>query len=107
MHWQGAMELPDLTVEKSSVQLLMKRWESASARAPSLAFQRLPAPRSLAPEKASPGSTVEEAAADSGRADETLGGPRRTETFPISVKELQSHFETLGGRKVSARRFCS
>ncbi|XP_066849307.1 uncharacterized protein [Anser cygnoides] len=95
----GAMELPDLTVQKSSVKLLMKRWESASALTPSLAFQRLPAPRSLAPEKASPGSTVEEAAADSGRADVTLGGPRRTETFPISVKELQSHFETLGGRK--------
>ncbi|XP_066850740.1 uncharacterized protein [Anser cygnoides] len=99
LHWQGAMELPDLTVQKSSVKLLMKRWESASALTPSLAFQRLPAPRSLAPEKASPGSTVEDAAADSGRADVTLGGPRRTETFPISVKELQSHFETLGGRK--------
>ena len=111
LHWQGVMELPDLTVQKGSVKLLKERWESASALTPSLAFQCLPAPRSLAPEKTSRGSTVEEAPVDSGRADvikeEPLGSPRQIETFPITIKELQSRFETLGGRKVSTGRLCS
>ncbi|XP_040406806.1 uncharacterized protein LOC121066987 [Cygnus olor] len=97
------MQLPDMTVQKGSVKLVMKRWESASALTPSLAFQRLPAPQSLAPEKTSRGSSVEEISVESGRMDvtkeEPLGGPRQTDTFPISVKELQSHFETLGRRK--------
>ena len=39
--------------------------------------------------------------------EEPLGSPGEVETFPVAVKELESHFESLGGRKVSARRFCS
>nr|XP_047910974.1 uncharacterized protein LOC106030399 isoform X1 [Anser cygnoides] len=111
LHWQGAMELPDLTPRKGSVKLLKERWESASALTPSLAFQRLPAPRSLVPEKTSRGSTVEEALVDSGRADvikeEPLGSPRQVETFPITVKKLQSRYETLGGRKEAESGRCS
>lgn len=106
IYWQGTLELPDLTLQKGSVKLLKERWESASALRPSLALQRLPAPRSTAPEKSSHGSTIEKVPADSGRVDvfkeEPLGGPRWIEPFPITVKELQSRFETLGGRKVSA-----
>lgn len=108
LYWQGAMELP---AHKGSVKLLMKRRESASAMTLSLAFQCLPAPWFLTPEKTSCGNTMEEVSVESMRADmtkaEPLGGPCQTETFPISVTELQSQFESLGGRKVSAHRFCS
>lgn len=34
--------------------------------------------------------------------NETLGGPQQMEDFPITVEELRSHFEALGGKKVSA-----
>lgn len=34
--------------------------------------------------------------------EETLAGPQETEHFLITVEELQSHFEALGGKKVSA-----
>lgn len=108
MYWQGAMELP---THKGSVKLLMKTWESTSALTLTLAFQCLPAPRFLTLEKTSCGNTKEDVFVESVRADvtkaEPLGGPCQTETFPITVKELQSQFEGLGGRKVSAHRFCS
>nr|XP_009916954.1 PREDICTED: xin actin-binding repeat-containing protein 2-like [Haliaeetus albicilla] len=31
--------------------------------------------------------------------EETSGGPQQTEHFPITVEELRSHFEALGGKK--------
>nr|XP_013035506.2 uncharacterized protein LOC106035336 [Anser cygnoides] len=99
----GTMEQPDLTAQKGSVKLLRERWESISAPTPGLALRCLPAPWSLAPEKTSRGRTMEEVPADSGRAEvikeEPLDSPYQTETFPITVKELQSHFEILGGMK--------
>ncbi|XP_035187240.1 xin actin-binding repeat-containing protein 2 [Oxyura jamaicensis] len=99
----GILELPDLTLQKGSVKLLKERWESASALRPSLVLRHLPAPWSMAPEKSSRSSTMEKVLADSGRVDvfkeEPLGDPHWIEPFPVTVKELQSRFETLGGRK--------
>ncbi|XP_066834671.1 uncharacterized protein [Anser cygnoides] len=99
----GMMESPDLTPQRGSVKLLMEKWESASAPRPNLVLQHPPAPRSLAREKSCHVSTVKKVLADSGSVDmikeEPLGGPREIETFPIAMKELQSHFESLGGRK--------
>ncbi|XP_066834209.1 uncharacterized protein [Anser cygnoides] len=99
----GTMESPDLTLQRGSVRLLLEKWESASAPRPNLVLQHPPAPRSLAREKSCHVSIVEKVLADSGSVDmikeEHLGGPREIETFPIAMKELQSRFESLGGRK--------
>ena len=100
-----------MTPQKGSVILLKERWESASALRPSLELRCPPARWSPAPVKSSHGSTVEKDPADGRRTDvvkeEPLGGACQIEPFSITVKELRSHFETLGGRKVSAGRFCS
>lgn len=105
------MELSDSTPQKGSVKLLKERRESAIAPRPSLVLQLPPAPWPLAPMESSHGSTVEKDPADSRRADgfkeEPLGGAYQIEPFSITVKELKRHFDTLGGRKVSAERFCS
>lgn len=105
------MDLSDSTPQKDSVKLLKERWESASALRPSLELQCPPAPRSQAPVKSSCGSDVEKGPADSERADvfkeEPLGGPCQIEPFSITMKELKRQSDTLGGRKVSAGRFCS
>lgn len=34
--------------------------------------------------------------------EETLGGSQLVEHVPVTVEELRSHFEALGGRKVRA-----
>ncbi|XP_074001828.1 xin actin-binding repeat-containing protein 2 [Numenius arquata] len=103
LYWQGTLELADLPLQKGSVELLKQRWESANATRPGLMLQCSPAPRSLVLGKISCSSTVEKVPADSRRADvfneETLGGPQQMEDFPITVEELRSHFEALGGKK--------
>lgn len=105
------MESPEVTPRKGSFQLLVKKRESASATRPSLVRQRPPAPRSRARRRRIRVKSVEILRAE-GRIMETieeepLGSTGETETFPVAVKELESHFENLGGRKVSARRFCA
>ncbi|KAM9628825.1 xin actin-binding repeat-containing protein 2-like [Morphnus guianensis] len=99
----GTLELADLPLQKGSVELLKQRWESTDATRPGLTLWCSPAPRSLVPDKISCSSTVEKVPADSRRADvfkeETSGGPQQTEHFPITVEELRSHFEALGGKK--------
>lgn len=107
LYWQGTLELPDLPLQKGSVKLLTQRWECASAPRSSLTLRRLPALRSPVPDKTRQSSNVEKELADSERVEvfkeEPLGGPRQIERSTIAVKELQSHFEILAGRKVSAR----
>ncbi|XP_052648330.1 LOW QUALITY PROTEIN: xin actin-binding repeat-containing protein 2 [Harpia harpyja] len=99
----GTLELADLPLQKGSVELLKQRWESTDATRPGPTLWCSPAPRSLVPDKISCSSTVEKVPADSRRADvfkeETSGGPQQTEHFPITVEELRSHFEALGGKK--------
>lgn len=106
LHWQGTLELADFPLQKGSVKLLKQRWESTNATRPGWTLQCSPVPRSLVLGKISCSSTVEKVPADSRRADvfkeETPGGPQQTEHFPITVEELRSHFEALGGKKVSA-----
>lgn len=106
LHWQGTLELADLPLQKGSVELLKQRWESTNATRPGPTLQCSPAPRSLVLGKISCSSTVEKVPADSRRVDvfkeETLGGLQQIEHFPITVEELRSHFEALGGKKVSA-----
>lgn len=103
LHWQGMLELADLPLQKGSVELLKQRWESANATRLGLMFQHSPAPPSLVPDKI----TLEKMPSDSRRADvfkeETLGGSQLMDHVPVTVEELRSHFEALGGRKVSAR----
>lgn len=105
LHWQGTLELADLPLQKGSVELLKQQWESTNATRPGLPLQCSPAPRSLVPGKISCSSTVEKVPADNRRADvfkeETLGDPQQIEHFPITVEELRSRFEALGGKKVS------
>ncbi|XP_014809618.1 PREDICTED: xin actin-binding repeat-containing protein 2 [Calidris pugnax] len=99
----GTLDLADLPLQKGSVELLKQRWESANATRPGLMLLCSPAPRSLVPGKISCSSTMEKVPAGSRRADafneETLGGPQQMEDFPITVEELRSHFEALGGKK--------
>ncbi|KAK4817260.1 hypothetical protein QYF61_005473 [Mycteria americana] len=99
----GTLELADLPLQKGSVELLKQRWESANATRPGPTLRCSPAPRSLVLGKISCTSTVENVPADSRRADvfkeEILGGPQQMEHFPITVEELRSHFEALGGKK--------
>lgn len=106
LHWQGTLELADLPLQKGSVELLKQRWESANATRPGPMLWCSPAPQSLVPDKISYNSTMEKAPVDTRRADvfkeETIGGPQQIEHFPITVEELRSHFEALGGKKVSA-----
>ncbi|XP_026708249.1 xin actin-binding repeat-containing protein 2 [Athene cunicularia] len=96
----GTLELADL--QKGSVELLKQKWESTNATRPGATLQCSPAPGSLVPGKISCSSTMEMVPADGRRADvckETLGDPQQIEHFPITVEELRSHFETLGGKK--------
>ncbi|XP_023786215.1 xin actin-binding repeat-containing protein 2 [Cyanistes caeruleus] len=99
LHWQGTLELADLPLQKGSVELLKQRWESANATRPHLMFQHLPLPPSLVPDRIS----LEKMPSDSRRADafkeETLSGSQLMEHVPVTVEELRSHFEALGGRK--------
>ncbi|CAN0215267.1 unnamed protein product [Bubo scandiacus] len=98
----GTLELADLPLQKGSVELLKQKWESTNATRPGLTLQCSPVPASLVPDKISCSSTMEKVPADSRRADvfkETLGGPQQIEHFPITVEELRSHFEALGGKK--------
>lgn len=101
MHWQGMLELADLPLQKGSVELLKQRWESANVTRPGLTFQHSQLPPSLVPDR----MALEKMPSDSRRADvskeETLGGSQ-LEHVPVTVEELRSHFEALGGRKVSA-----
>ncbi|XP_054685388.1 xin actin-binding repeat-containing protein 2 [Grus americana] len=103
LRWQGTLELADLPLQKGSVELLKQRWESANAARPGSMLRCSPAPRSLVPDKISSSSTVKKVPADSRRVDvfkeETLGGPQQIEHFPVTVEELRSHFEALGGKK--------
>eukprot|EP00075_Anas_platyrhynchos_P039722 XP_027328975.1 uncharacterized protein LOC113845757 [Anas platyrhynchos] len=99
----GTMESPAVTPQKGSLKLLVKERESASATRPTLVRQRPPAPRSRARKRRIRVRSVEILRAQ-GRLMETieeepLGSAEETETFPVSDKELQSHFENLGGRK--------
>ncbi|XP_065526694.1 xin actin-binding repeat-containing protein 2 [Lathamus discolor] len=100
LHWQGTLELADLPLQKGSVELLKQRWESANAMRPG---QCSSAPMSLTLDKMSCSSTKEKVPADRRRTDmfkeETLAGPQQAEHFPITVEELRSHFEALGGKK--------
>lgn len=102
LHWQGMLELADLPLQKGSVELLKQRWESANTTRPGLMFQQSPLPPSLVPDRIA----LEKMSSDSRRADvfkeETLGGSQLMEHVPVTVEELRSHFEALGGRKVSA-----
>lgn len=95
------LELADLPLQKGSVELLKQRWESANAMRPGLMFQHPPLPPSLVPDR----MALEKKPSDSRRADvfkeEPLGGSQ-LEHVPVTVEELRSHFEALGGRKVSA-----
>lgn len=106
LRWQGTLELADLPLQKGSVELLKRRWESTDATRPGPTLRCSPAPRSPVPAKISCSSTMEKVPADSRRADmfkeETSGGPQQTEHFPITVEELRTHFEALGGKKVGA-----
>ncbi|PKU49446.1 xin actin-binding repeat-containing protein 2 [Limosa lapponica baueri] len=103
LHWQGTLDLADLPLQKGSVELLKQRWESTNATRPGLMLRCSPAPQSLVPGKISCSNTVEKVPAGSRRADvfnkETLGGPQQMEDFPITVEDLRSHFEALGGKK--------
>ncbi|XP_005416140.2 xin actin-binding repeat-containing protein 2 [Geospiza fortis] len=94
----GMLELADLPLQKGSVELLKQRWESANATRPSLMFQHSPRPPSLVPDR----MALEKMPSDSRRADvfkeEPLGGSQ-LEHVPVTVEELRSHFEALGGRK--------
>lgn len=102
LHWQGTLELADLPLQKGSVELLKQRWESPNMTRPSLMFQHSPLPPSLVPDRIA----LEKMSSDSRRADvfkeETLGGSQPMEHVPVTVEELRSHFEALGGKKVSA-----
>ncbi|XP_061231603.1 xin actin-binding repeat-containing protein 2 [Neopsephotus bourkii] len=103
LYWQDTLELADLPLQKGSVELLKRRWESANAVRPGLMLQCSSAPMSLVLDKMSRSSTKEKVPADSRRIDmfkeETPAGPQQTEHFPITVEELRSHFEALGGKK--------
>lgn len=102
LHWQGMLELADLPLQKGSVELLKQRWESANATRPGLMFPHSPLPSSLVPDR----TALEKMPSNSRRADvfkeESLGGSQLMEHVPVTVEELRSHFEALGGRKVSA-----
>lgn len=107
------MESRDVTPQKGSLQLLVKKRESASATSPSVVRQRPPVPRarSRSRKRRIRVKSVEILRAH-GRLMETieeepLDSSGEIETFPVAVKEVESHVESLGGRKVSARRFCS
>ncbi|OWK54232.1 Xin actin-binding repeat-containing protein 2 [Lonchura striata] len=93
------LELADLPLQKGSVELLKQRWESASATRPGLMFQHSPLPPPLVPDRIA----LEKMPSDSRRADvfkeETPGGSQLVEHIPVTVEELRSHFEALGGRK--------
>lgn len=95
------LELADLPLQKGSVELLKQRWESANATRPGLMFQHSPFPPSLVPDRIA----LEKMSSDSRRADvfneETPSGSQLMEHVPVTVEELRSHFEALGGRKVS------
>ncbi|RLW04872.1 hypothetical protein DV515_00005488, partial [Chloebia gouldiae] len=102
MHWpltQGMLELADLPLQKGSVELLKQRWESANAARPGPMFQHSPLPPSLVPDRIA----LEKMPSDSRRAEvfkeESPGGSQPVEHIPITVEELRSHFEALGGRK--------
>ncbi|XP_010146357.1 PREDICTED: xin actin-binding repeat-containing protein 2 [Eurypyga helias] len=103
LHWQGTLELADFPLQKGSVELLKQRWESINATRPGLTLQYSPVPQSLALGKMSCSSTMEKVPAENRRPDvfkeETLGGPQQIEPSPITVEELRSHFEALGGKK--------
>ncbi|XP_039556493.1 xin actin-binding repeat-containing protein 2 [Passer montanus] len=92
------LELADLPLQKGSVELLKQRWESAHATRPGLMFQHSPLPPSLVPDR----MALEKMPSGSRRADvlkeETPGGSQ-LEHVPVTVEELRSHFEALGGRK--------
>ncbi|XP_010116886.1 PREDICTED: xin actin-binding repeat-containing protein 2-like [Chlamydotis macqueenii] len=103
LHWQGTLELADFPLQKGSVELLKQRWESATATRAGPTLWCSPAPQPLMPGKISCSSTMEKVPADSRRADvfkeETLGGPQQIEHFPVTVEELRSRFEALGGKQ--------
>ncbi|KAI1237200.1 hypothetical protein IHE44_0014458 [Lamprotornis superbus] len=96
---KGMLELADLPLQKGSVELLKQRWESANATRPGLMFQHSPLPPSLVPGRIA----LDKMPSDSKRTDvfkeETLGGSQLMEHVPVTVEELRSHFEALGGRK--------
>ncbi|KAF2985678.1 hypothetical protein EK904_012213 [Melospiza melodia maxima] len=95
---QGMLELADLPLQKGSVELLKQRWESANATRPGLMFQHPPLPPPLVPDR----MVLEKMPSDSRRTDvfkeEPVGGSQ-LEHVPVTVEELRSHFEALGGRK--------
>ncbi|XP_009994596.1 PREDICTED: xin actin-binding repeat-containing protein 2 [Chaetura pelagica] len=103
LHWQGTLELADFPLQKGSVELLKQKWESATARRPGPMLQRSPTPQSLVPGKISCFSAMEKVSTESRRMDvfkeESLGAPQQIEDFPITVEELRSRFEALGGKK--------
>nr|XP_026647451.1 xin actin-binding repeat-containing protein 2 [Zonotrichia albicollis] len=92
------LELADLPLQKGSVELLKQRWESANATRPGLMFQHPPLPPPLVPDR----MVLEKMPSDSRRTDvfkeEPVGGSQ-LEHVPVTVEELRSHFEALGGRK--------
>ncbi|XP_009953238.1 PREDICTED: xin actin-binding repeat-containing protein 2-like, partial [Leptosomus discolor] len=112
LHWQGTLKLADWPLQKGSVELLKQRWESTNATRPGPTLHCSPAPRSLVPDKISCSSAMEKVPADRMRADvlneESLGGPQQIEHFPITVEQLRTHFEALGGKKTSEKtKFCT
>ncbi|XP_009077138.1 PREDICTED: LIM domain and actin-binding protein 1-like [Acanthisitta chloris] len=103
LHWQGTLELADLPLQKGSVELLKQRWETTSATRPGLMLRYSPAPPPLVLDKISSSSTLKKVPSESRRADvvkeETLAGSQLVEHISITVEELRSHFEALGGKK--------
>nr|XP_038022364.1 uncharacterized protein LOC119713047 [Anas platyrhynchos] len=101
----GTMESRDVTPQKGSLQLLVKKRESASATSPSVVRQRPPVPRarSRSRKRRIRVKSVEVLRAH-GRLMETieeepLDSSGEIETFPVAVKEVESHLESLGVRK--------